>query len=195
MYHKHYKEREMFQATASDIATCEGSRWLNDTVLDNYGRYLYVHKYKSPPRVTVASSSFYSTLADPNKKRSLPWKKGKADTIYFIANQDYHWVVVRMRLKDKIVDVYDSFCSNLNKIKETLIKADVTLESWTFQYGYNRIVQTNGYDCGVYACMFLDLLLSGRPLRLIESMDTKEMRLDIAYINSCYHSYIKDDKK
>jgi sentrin-specific protease 1 len=103
----------------------------------------------------------------------------KLNKIIFPINQgNQHWTMAVAFMDEKRIQFYDSFGGNGDRYvrdlfqylqDEHLDKRGTLLpdlDSWTLVGATTRDTprQRNGYDCGVFVCMFADFLAMGYPL-------------------------------
>lgn len=97
------------------------------------------------------------------------------DNVFILVNiSNNHWTFMHVNIQKKEVKYYDSMKDPknngdeyLNTVKKWLIKSaekkDIDISQWQFTKGECPL-QTNGYDCGIFALTAIDILTDNLPL-------------------------------
>lgn len=152
---------EDYNFTAKDIKILLGRDWLNDKIINIYFALLS----KKFTKVYAFTSYFYYFLNKKGYQEVAKWTKNTNlfayDVILIPVHLENHWILVVINIKDKSVEYYDSLggynCTVMKKVTEFI---ELEQAKWckypkTFlRYKKKVSLQDNGYDCGVYVCMY-----------------------------------------
>ncbi|KAH3757041.1 cysteine proteinase [Pelomyxa schiedti] len=160
--------------TQADILTLKPGAWLNDEVINLYMEILQERSRKSKdlPHCHFFNTFFYPLLSrsyDRVKKWSSKVDIFNMDMLLFPIHQSgNHWCLAVINIRDKRFEYYDSFHSPndrclqlLRNLLEAEAKArhvDVDVSGWPFYQPDTIPLQTNGSDCGVFACKFAECI-------------------------------------
>lgn len=111
--------------------------------------------------------------------------------------KNIHWIIAEIHIELKVVSVYDSLGEQHDEHLGLIFKflqdeyrmtynSEMNLNEWSIvSYGMEHIPkQTNGYDCGVFICMFL-FLLANRYATVLNQDDADLFRMHIAVSIVC----------
>ena len=163
--------------TVKDLKTLRSPNWLNDEVINFYFELICQRsKEKSNyPRLHIFNTFFYPKLKSSGYDSIKRWTRKvdifAYDMILIPIHLGIHWCCAEINLKEKSIRYYDSL-HNSNKtclklLLEYLIEehkdkkatdgiAEFDSENWTLSSPKNIPCQQNGYDCGVFTCIFAE---------------------------------------
>ncbi|KAH9821697.1 hypothetical protein DFH28DRAFT_923187 [Melampsora americana] len=165
--------------TVKDLSRLEPKRWLNDELINFYGIMINLRSQKDHPSPKFYDvhcfSSFFMTRLDLDGYQAVRrWTKKfnlfEKDLIIFPINlMNSHWICGVINLEKKRFEVLDSFGFKhfmvFKKLRNYLmaehldkLKFELDLSEWIDYYHPEIPIQDNGYDCGVFVCMFMDCL-------------------------------------
>lgn len=159
----------MLDLDADDLERFEPGRLLNDKIINAYFELLASHGES----VQVFSTFFYSTLA----KRGVEWvQRWTAGTDIFASNLilipvhlPSHWILVVVDPGSMVLEYYDSL-GGMEREVVCRIRKYLRAEWCRRRSSELRFVvvikkriplQANGFDCGVFVCMFARHRLEG----------------------------------
>jgi sentrin-specific protease 1 len=170
--------------TRKDLHTLKNGSWLNDEVINLYGKMILQRSKDHPeqlPRIHMFNSFFYSNLTNPKlgydkvRRWSRRFDVFAMDMVLFPVNlSNLHWVLGIINFKKKQIEYYDSFGKSSEAFfaavrdyveKESLDKKKTPFDwaGWTNVIGGDQLPQQeNGYDCGVFCCMYAVYFSVGR---------------------------------
>ena len=156
------------QITRRDLATLHGLNWLNDEMINFYLNLLMERgKADNFPSVYSFSTFFYPKICSYGHQGVRRWTKSvdifSHDYILIPVHLGIHWCLAIVDLRQKEVRYYDSMGGNNNEalshIKSYLSaesrakkRVDVDWSGWQLINVKDIPQQTNGSDCGVFAC-------------------------------------------
>ncbi|KAJ3276854.1 hypothetical protein HDV01_002909 [Terramyces sp. JEL0728] len=129
-----------------DLKTLSGRNWLNDQIINFYGELIMDRAKKDAkyPKIHIFNTFFYENLSTKGYSSVRRWSKKfdvfGLDMVIIPVHLGMHWVCSAINLKQKRVEYYDS----LHGSNERCL-SDIP-------------AQHNGYDCGVFTCMFMEYL-------------------------------------
>ncbi|TPX34336.1 hypothetical protein SmJEL517_g02941 [Synchytrium microbalum] len=157
----------------SDLATLRGTEWLNDEVINFYGAMIMDRSKQSIgklPKIHFYNSFFYEFLERSGYEKVKKWSKKvkpsfwEQDYIMFPVHLGMHWCCGMINLKKQRIEYYDSMHG-----------VD------TNDYCPKSIpVQMNGYDCGVFTCMFAEYLAREEEFDFVQN-DMPDLRKRVVY--------------
>jgi len=193
--------------TRRQLECLRPGEWLNDEVINFYFKLLQerTKAIKASPQVWFANSFFWGKLAGPgakeyNYKEVRRWTiKAKVDifaldyVIFPMNIGETHWAMGAIDIKAKGFRYFDSMTDRPNKnfvpflqryvADEHKAKKSAPLqgaEDWNLIPAEPPAPQQrNGYDCGVFTCMFADRFSAGKPLDFDQD-DMPELRQRLA---------------
>ena len=170
-----------FKLTYTDhtLRSLASGNWLNDCVINYFFSCLFIADPKED--VCVLDSQFVQSINDDRSKmtRFLQGRLDRRD-LSKLSSLDFlvplnvdssHWVLARLKSFGAHVTIYDSiedsvfsrehhnFMSDIMDVVDDMMK-ECNNSSWesigdlTVEIKKNVPKQTNGYDCGLYTCMF-----------------------------------------
>uniref|UniRef100_A0A0N4ZN50 ULP_PROTEASE domain-containing protein n=1 Tax=Parastrongyloides trichosuri TaxID=131310 RepID=A0A0N4ZN50_PARTI len=159
-----------------DLKLLDDRNWLNDTIINFYLELIMDRAKNSSkyPKVYAFNTFFYKSLVDPNKGFKIVGRFTRKINIFDmkyvfvpINLSDVHWCIAIIDMTKKEIRYYDSmFGKNenaLQSLKEYIkteaddkLKLNIDLNEWTAIHAQDIPEQQNGYDCGVFSCMFAE---------------------------------------
>lgn len=167
--------------------TGEHTNWLDDEAINAYMQLLSKHY----PNVFVFDSFFWPMLKEHGYEGVKKWYKkvfifdrqNVTDTILVPINvNNNHWTLAAIHLNDAKIQYFDSlnananpftvsnlFC-NLNRYVKNRFYDEMGFILDVEQYWQNENVldipqQTNTTDCGVFICMYAELIARKKPIQ------------------------------
>lgn len=183
--------KDNIEVTIRDFKTLTPRRWLNDTIIEFFMKYVEWNTEQ-----TVAFNSFfYSSLSQRGYQGVRRWMKRKKVDIKDLKkiftpinlNQS-HWALGVIDIERKRILYVDSMSSGpnarslniLNDLKGYVIEESKHTMGEDFELIHgNCPQQPNGFDCGIYVCMNA-LYLSKDSELTFNSEDAVHMRSYIA---------------
>lgn len=183
-----------------DYSTLQRRAWLNDEVINFYIALLQARNDASNGKVFFHNSFFYSKLATQGyeKGRLAKWTK-KVDLFTFdrivfpINHNNTHWTSGCINFKDKRIEYFDSLASKGLPSVYTNLRAYIDAEhrakkgraydftGWTDFYDPSMPQQSNGSDCGVFACQTMEHRARGVDAYEFDQGDIDSLRKVMAY--------------
>jgi len=177
-----------------DFATLRPGAWLNDTVINEFfgllkARWQGCHSYSSHffSKLTEKGGSFDS-YRGINYTSVRRWsKKAEAGSIFGmdflfvpVNKAGFHWALLVVDMKQREIKAYDSNHDSCRKYLHLLLhyleadhmdkKLCELPPDWkVIDTTPNIPRQENGFDCGVFICMFAYYLSSGQALTFDQS--------------------------
>lgn len=164
--------------TVRDLKTLKQPNWLNDEVINFYFELLRQRSKDNSklPRLHIFNTFFYPKLSSKGYESVRRWTKNidifSFDMILIPIHLGIHWCCAEINIKSQSIFYYDSLHNNnticLNWLREYLIeefkdkKASVgktdgfDFLNWSLISPKGIPCQQNGYDCGVFACIFAE---------------------------------------
>lgn len=135
------------------------------------------------------NSHFYTKLLREGCDKVHRWSKRvdlfSSDMIFIPVCKSHHWTLAVVDFRAKRLEHYDSLgkgdCEIFGPIREWLnyehcLRHDAPFDvgglGWTLAHVECCASQTNGYDCGVYVCEFMNCISGGRPITCTQSQMT-----------------------
>ncbi|XP_043282341.1 sentrin-specific protease 1-like [Venturia canescens] len=146
-----------------DLETLNGTNWLNDEVINNYLELI------SDEKTYVMSSYFFPRLHVNGYEAVKRWTKKvnifKYKKMIVPINLGNHWCLAVIDFVASNIVYYDSFGRENPKYLITLRNylveeaknkgaGPIQIEEWSLVTKMNIPRQTNGYDCGVFVCLY-----------------------------------------
>lgn len=163
--------------TVRDLKTLRSPNWLNDEVINFYFELLSQRSKGNLnyPRIHIFNTFFYPKLKSNGYESIKRWTRKvdifSFDMILIPIHLGIHWCCAEINMKEKAIRYYDSL-HNSNKtclklLHEYLIEehkdkkgtdgnAEFDFEKWTLSSPKNIPCQQNGYDCGVFTCVYAE---------------------------------------
>lgn len=123
------------------------------------------------PKIHVYNTFFYSQLRDKGYASVKRWSRRhkiyEKDLIIIPIHMNVHWTCAVINLLEKRIEYYDSLHGSDRGCCDRLLeylKVDYpdktgnafNADEWTFYKPKSIPVQQNGYDCGVFTCLFAE---------------------------------------
>jgi sentrin-specific protease 1 len=162
--------------TLSDLRRFKGKTWLNDECINGY---LQLVQARNPADVHSFSTFFYSTLCKNGYSGVQRWSRRfdlfSKKLILIPVHLGMHWTMSCIDLEHRLIMYMDSFHAENNRCLDTLWSymesehRDKKGRPWdssrwtakSLSEGVPR--QLNGYDCGVFTCVFGEHLARRAP--------------------------------
>ena len=187
--------------------TLQPGEWLNDEVMNGYANVLnmkYYYNNTGASKCFVVSSWLLEKIAEPGGYDRVvqKWPRGidifALDKLLFLHNiGNAHWALVYVNIPGKRIEYIDSMGSKDKTKDKTVINwvwkylkgvhkrdtSTVIEEGWTYYcYGSStpQQQQRDGNNCGVYALVAADYILSDLPLSF-SGLNMPDFRNKIAY--------------
>ena len=196
--------------TQRSYNTLKPGVWLNDEVINLYSKMVVKELQNKGEKIHLYRSHFWSRLSSEdgvsceNVKR---WSRNVFEGDIFKLNKlfipinlnDMHWILAVIYINDKRIQIYDSMHGPgyriLNKLLDYLKFEFQDKKKNKGSWSEWQLVpckddtpsQENGYDCGVFVCMFIHYIAENRELNF-NQRDINNYRKFIAYhlANSSY---------
>ncbi|KAJ2999980.1 SUMO1 sentrin specific peptidase 1 [Globomyces sp. JEL0801] len=185
-----------------DMRTLAGRAWLNDEVINFYAELCMQRAKENPtlyPKIHVFNTFFYEKLRTNGYKAVRRWSKKfdifEKDYIIIPVHLQMHWCCAVINFKKNRFEYYDSLHGN-NPLCLKLLREYVEAESldkkkipfdtskWVDYTPKNIPEQQNGYDCGVFACMFMEFTAREENFAFRQShMDYLRKRIALEILN------------
>ncbi|XP_043285705.1 sentrin-specific protease 1-like [Venturia canescens] len=151
-----------------DLQTLEGTRWLNDEVINSYFDLISADEAHGQ-RVYAMNSFFFPRLHLSGYEAVKRWTRKinifKYDKVLIPVHLGNHWCLAIINMRSKTITYYDSFKGENPRYLQTLLqyviaeaqaKGEVVVESsqWSLTTKKDIPRQLNGYDCGVFICQY-----------------------------------------
>lgn len=151
--------------------------WLNDEIINFYFELLSQRSKQcvNLPRLHIFNTFFYPKLKGNGFELLKRWTRKidifAFDMILLPIHLGIHWCCAEVNFKNRAIYYYDSLHNSnnlcLKLIQEYLIaehldkkgndgRAEFNFANWTLESPKNIPCQQNGYDCGVFACVFAE---------------------------------------
>ncbi|KAH8292512.1 hypothetical protein KR054_011176, partial [Drosophila jambulina] len=159
----------------SDILTLVGSNWLNDEVINFYMNLLIERSEQREgelPSVYAMNTFFLQRLTLSGHAGVSRWTRRvdlfSKDIIPVpVHHEGAHWCMAIIHMRDRTIRYYDSMGRHNQFVldalesylqQESLDKCQVPFDTSGFTIESVQDVprQSNGYDCGVFSCMFAE---------------------------------------
>ncbi|CAJ0935937.1 unnamed protein product, partial [Mesorhabditis belari] len=159
-----------------DLLTLRPSQWLNDEVINAFLSLLVDRSEKSSkyPKAYTFNTFFYKNIRDPNKgyKSVARWTR-KVDifakeVVFVPVHLDVHWCMAIINMIEQKIEYYDSMAGYsdsdqcLRLLLDYLVKEAENKKKafnpkeWSTVFRQDCPQQKNGYDCGVFSCLFAE---------------------------------------
>ncbi|NXK92103.1 SENP2 protease, partial [Formicarius rufipectus] len=175
------------KVTREDISTLHHLNWLNDEVINFYMSLLVERSKKEGyPAVHAFSTFFYPKLCSGGYQAVRRWTRGvdlfKKDLILVPIHLSVHWALLVIDVRKKTIKYFDSMglkgkdiCATLLKYLQEESKEKRNLEliasEWTLRSmsPWEIPQQSNGSDCGVFACKYADYISRDKPITFTQA--------------------------
>lgn len=160
--------------TVKDLKTLRSPNWLNDEVINFYFELICQRSKQNSfyPSIHIFNTFFYSKLKSSGYELVKRWTRKvdifSFDMILIPIHLGIHWCCAEINFKEQTIFYYDSLhnrnFSCLKLLQKYLIdefrdkKGDgnCDFENWNLCSPSNIPCQQNGYDCGVFTCIFAE---------------------------------------
>ncbi|CCH60770.1 hypothetical protein TBLA_0D02670 [Henningerozyma blattae CBS 6284] len=180
-------DKDNLEIRVHDIKTLAPRRWLNDTIIEFFMKYIE----KNSPNTVAFNSFFYSSLSERGYQGVRRWMKRKKvqieqlEKIFFPINLNQsHWALCMADLKLKKIFYVDSLSNGPNAMSYAIL---TDLQNYIIEESKHKLgeefdlehlecpQQPNGFDCGIYVCMNA-LYLSNDSDLTFNNKDAARMR-------------------
>lgn len=177
--------------TKSDINTLDWRRqkWLNDEVINFYMNLIMerseLRENDGYPKVYATNTFFLPRLASGGYAGVKRWTRkvdifAKEVILVPVHVNGVHWCMAIINLKAKTIKYYDSMGKANEKVLAMLAsylqeemrdkkQQVLDMSGWQIENVAGIPQQQNGYDCGVFSCMFAEFVTRNRPLTFSQS--------------------------
>ncbi|XP_065338744.1 uncharacterized protein LOC135938758 isoform X1 [Cloeon dipterum] len=182
--------------TRKDISTLADRNWLNDEVINFYMELIRERgNLDNFPKVHTFNTFFYPRLRQTGYSALKRWTKKvdifAQDLIVIPIHLGVHWCMSILDMKNKHAHYFDSMLTSNPSVltllmkyleEESVDKKKVPYDTskWKLIQEKEIPVQHNGYDCGVFACMFAEAG-SRRGKFLFTQDDMPDLRKRMVY--------------
>lgn len=163
--------------TVKDLTTLRSPNWLNDEIINFYFELLCQRSKENInyPRLHIFNTFFYPKLKGNGYDSVKRWTRKvdifSYDMILIPIHLGIHWCCAEINIKERSILYYDSLHNSnktcLNLLLEYMISEykdkkgtdgskEFNFENWILSSPKNIPCQQNGYDCGVFACVFAE---------------------------------------
>eukprot|EP00158_Paraphelidium_tribonemae_P005817 Partr_v1_DN27541_c0_g1_i1_m30619 putative specific peptidase len=154
-----------------DIRRLRDGQWLNDELINYYFNMIKERSELRGKAIHTFSTFFYPSIKDIGYSKVKRWTKKvdlfALDLVLFPVHLGVHWCCGCVDMKKKRIEYYDSLHGLDSKFfklirsylqQESMDKRKVELDltEWTDYAPKNIPCQENGYDCGVFTCIFAE---------------------------------------
>ncbi|KAK3678122.1 hypothetical protein LTR78_002217 [Recurvomyces mirabilis] len=196
--------RKDFGTLLAEVKSDSTDAWLNDEIVNAWLSLIvtrkhektgYVKSAKAVPNFVAYNSAWLTTVKAKGMEGIAGWsrRKGikgekllKAEKIFFPINTGAHWMMLVISPQDKKLDFLDSLDTGLSSNRTTFMhKARAWLamelgkaykaEEWK-ETGAVSSQQTNGNDCGAFACFNALASASGKEYSEVLAKDMQNGR-------------------
>lgn len=163
--------------TVHDLRTLRSPHWLNDEVINFYFELLAERSRKNSnyPSLYVFNTFFYPKLQSNGYESIKRWTRKvdlfTFDMILIPIHLGIHWCCAEINFKTRSIIYYDSLHNRNDKCLKVLLNylteeykdkkgsegsSGFNFADWTLSCPNDIPCQQNGYDCGVFACIFAE---------------------------------------
>mmetsp|Transcript_6538 Transcript_6538/g.18517 ORF Transcript_6538/g.18517 Transcript_6538/m.18517 type:complete len:786 (+) Transcript_6538:26-2383(+) len=163
-----------------DLARVAGRNWLNDECINYYYELLSQRARECNMKCHLFNSFFYTIFQRGGYRRVRRWtSKAKIDIfeldkVIFPVHLGNHWCCAVINMREKRFEYYDSLGSpnsSCIQMMRTFVEeehkarkgAPLDLSEWEEYQPQDIPHQENGYDCGIFSCMFADFSAQDAP--------------------------------
>ena len=176
-----------------DLRTLQSPNWLNDEIINFYYELLAERSAKNSnyPRLYVFNTFFYSKVQANGYESVKRWTRRvdlfSFDMILIPIHLGIHWCCAEINFKTRSIIYYDSLHNRNDKCLKTLLNylieehkdkkgsdgdSSFNFANWTLSCPTEIPCQQNGYDCGVFTCLFAE----NRSREIDFSFSQKQMK-------------------
>ncbi|KAI9095515.1 hypothetical protein DFS34DRAFT_651317 [Phlyctochytrium arcticum] len=161
-----------------DLHTLRDGSWLNDEVINFYGQLIMKRNASSPDMLKVhCFNTFFYKYLGQNYNLVRKWTRKidifEYDMLIIPIHLGNHWTVASINFRKHRFEYYDSLRgrepnvfallrSYLDQEMRDKKKMEWNGDGWSDFIPSATPFQLNGNDCGVFSCMFMYYLASGR---------------------------------
>ncbi|KAK6458940.1 uncharacterized protein RJT20DRAFT_124058 [Scheffersomyces xylosifermentans] len=177
----------------NDLKTLRDGKWLNDNIIDYYLNLIMDSKDQ---KVFGWTTHFYTNLESKGYQGVARWAKRKKLNLFEknlvlvpINILNTHWALAVIDNIDKTIKYYDSLSSSGNQqavsnLKEYMDQEAKRLNVPSIDYELFPHMETpqqsNGFDCGVFACTAAKYISNSKPMSYSQK-DMKVIRRRMTY--------------
>ncbi|XP_026470458.1 sentrin-specific protease-like [Ctenocephalides felis] len=198
-FHKPIIEESEINISDTGLDSLNGTNWLEDTVINLY-MDLLTQRGTEPGQLKVhAMNTFFLLSLQAHGYSSVcTWTKNVDIFTYDLMPipvhvNGFHWCMLIIDFTHKSIKYYDSLDGSDQGVldmmesylkDESLDKKKIPLDTstWTKEIVKDIPQQENGYDCGVFSCMFAEYICRGAKIDFSQNdMEyfRKKMHLEI----------------
>lgn len=175
--------------TRSDINTLDWHRqkWLNDEVINFYMNLIMERSElrENLPSVFATNTFFLPRLTTGGYVGVKRWTRkvdifAKEIVLVPVHVNGVHWCMAIINLKAKTIKYYDSMGKANDKVLTMLAnyleeemrdkkQQNMDMSGWRFENVVGIPQQQNGFDCGVFSCMFAEFYTRNRPFTFTQA--------------------------
>uniref|UniRef100_A0AC35F1V1 Ubiquitin-like protease family profile domain-containing protein n=1 Tax=Panagrolaimus sp. PS1159 TaxID=55785 RepID=A0AC35F1V1_9BILA len=171
-----------------DFKTLAPHEWLNDMIVNYYVELIENRSMKdrSLPKVYAFSSFFYNAYRKQGYSGIKSWINATIFDFDYILlpihdKDRAHWIMIIVDVSEKIIASFDSLggdtsIKHLEHVRKFLVTHAEKTEDlgdrndgWEIFVDKTAPLQSNGYDCGVYACQYAQYITKERYLEFKQS--------------------------
>ena len=185
---------EHFRIQRRSYKTLLPKGWLNDEIINAYMKVLTINNEKS----LAFSSFFFTVLLRDNDDYQYDSVKDWGQDIFAkdhilvpVNIQNMHWALLSVSIPKKCISYYDSLGASGSEYLDAMLhylqdkandgnNIEFKKEEWSLQDHRKTIPQQlNGYDCGVFVCVFGYFILNNLPLTFTQDDITEGSSRDV----------------
>ncbi|RKO83586.1 hypothetical protein BDK51DRAFT_23192, partial [Blyttiomyces helicus] len=169
------------EITRADVQTLKPRQWLNDEIINMYCQMVMKRCKSNPeryPAVHCFNTFFYKFMCDTGYNAVRKWTKKidifALDAVIIPVHLGMHWCCAIINIAKKRFEYYDSMHGGPGSCLQTLRKyltaehldkkrSPIDLSSWTDYSPRDIPAQENGFDCGVFTCMWMEYASRREP--------------------------------
>ncbi|CAJ0857230.1 1209_t:CDS:2, partial [Entrophospora sp. SA101] len=177
--------------TYHDIHTLKPGTWINDQVINFYGKLIVERSTNNDdlPSVFVYSTQFMTKYLNSGYQGVSKWTKKvdifSKDLLFVPIHSGAHWSLCLVDFQAFRIDYIDSMygggtAKGMDEVKEYLINecqnkkgenANLDFNSWAENPRLKKVPQQkNSYDCGVFTLAFIEHISRQAPLLFNQSL-------------------------
>ncbi|XP_074045659.1 sentrin-specific protease 2 isoform X2 [Macrotis lagotis] len=173
--------------TRGDIQTLKNCHWLNDEIINFYMNLLVErNKKQGLPVLHAFSTFFYPKLSAGGYQAVKRWTKGldlfEQELVLVPIHRRVHWSLVVIDVRKKTIRYLDSMGQKGHRICNLMLQylqdesktkrnRELNPAEWTLESAkpYEIPQQSNGSDCGMFACKYADFLSQDKPITFTQN--------------------------
>lgn len=180
--------RDKLNITRSDIKTLGKDEWLNDNIINCYMNLIQersnIPTEDNLPTVYTMNTHFVSRLIESGYKSVERWTKRvnifSFNIILFPVHvNNNHWALVVVDFRQKTIRYYDSMGNTNPKVLDAIenylkeeslskLKKPFDIVPFKKQNVENIPRQDNGNDCGVFSCIFAEVISRNKQINFTQ---------------------------